>query len=469
MAHSLPTSLPGPELLSDDQSLSVVPSPAIEKSASVDLIAVLRQGLAEGSQPPAAIMHAATEIARVLTGADGVALALRTKGLIVCRARSGDPTPELGAPLNTDSGISGECIRTASIMLCLDTANDRRVDPEVCRAMGIGSIVVVPLRGPSGVAGILEAFSTRTQAFGEEQINSLRGLAEIVEAAYEREYRAQQDAAFASLRSARSRPPVPAASLAGGIAQNQVLDEPSPARRYWIMGIAAVALLLVAGVWLSGRESTPETAAAQPSTQIHGAGTEPQVAIADPAPPKPKPGIERAQNSTAGVLKKAAQIEAAEDQPAEVAISLPPARPVERKAPPATTDSNPEPPPVTIISSTIGLSPSSSPIAALATGSNSLPKLDAKISEGVTEGKLIRRVEPSYPMQARAQHIAGSVSLEVTIAEDGTIRNVKDISGSPVLAAAARSALQSWRYSPFLLNGKPVAIQKQITFIFRLP
>jgi|SRR5271165_6145041 len=469
MAHSLPTSLPGPELLSDDQSLSVVPSPTTEQSASVDLIAVLRRGLAEGSQPPAAIMHAATEVARVLTGADGVALALRTKGLIVCRARSGDPTPELGAPLNTDSGISGECIRAASIMLCLDTANDPRVDPEVCRAMGIGSIVVVPLRGPSGVAGILEAFSTRTQAFGEDQINSLRGLAEIVEAAYEREYRAQQDAAFASLRSARSRPPVPKASVPGVTAENQVLDEPSPARRYWAMGIAAVALLLFAGVWLSGRESTTQTAAAQPSTQIHGAVTEPQATIADPAPPKPKPGIERSQPSTAGVLRNAAQIENTEPEPSTVAISLPPPRPLATKAPSASTGSSPEPPPVTIITSTLGSSASGPPITGSGAGAENLPKLDAKISEGVTGGKLLRRVEPGYPMQARAQRIAGSVSLEVTIAEDGTIHDVKEISGSPVLAAAARSALQGWRYSPFLLNGKPVAIQKQITFVFKLP
>lgn len=460
MGNSLPISLPGPELQSDDQSLSVVPSPATEPSASVDLLAVLRQSLAEGSQTPAAIMDATTEVARVLSGADGVALAVRTKGLIICRARSGDPTPELGAPLNTDSGISGECIRAASIMLCNDTANDPRVDPEVCRAMGISSIVVVPVRGPSGVAGILEAFSTRTHAFREEQVNSLRGLAEIVEAAYDREYRAQQDAAFASLRSARSRPPVAKAAVSRVTAETQVLDEPSPARRFWVIGIGAVALLLVAGVWLSGRESTPETAAAQPP-QIHEATTAPQATIAEPvSPPKPKPGI--------GVLKNAAQIEATEKAPQEVAISLPPARRLETKATSATTDPSPDPPTVEITSSTIGPSASGSPIGGLAAGSSSLPTLDAKISQ-FTEGKLIRRVEPNYPMQARTQRIAGDVTLVVTIAEDGTIRDVKQISGSPVLGSAASTAVRNWRYSPFLLNDKPVAMQKQITFIFKLP
>ncbi len=468
MGDAVSTSLPDPEVQSEDQPLSAIPSEATEPPASVDLLVVLRQSLAEGSKTPASIMDATTEVARVMTGADGVALALRTKGLIVCRARSGEPTPALGAPLNTDSGISGECIRAASIMLCRDTANDPRVDPEVCRAMGIGSIVVVPLRGPSGVAGILEAFSTRAHAFGDEQINSLRALAEIVEAAYDREYRAQQDAAFASLRSARTRVSAPAASVSAKIKEQPVFDEPSPARRYWVIGIAAVALLLFAGVWLSGRESTPETAAAK-SPQVHRAATEPQANIPELVlPPKPKAGIARSQGNAAGVLKNAAEIEDTSPSPTEVATNLKPAPPVQTKEPSAIAEPSPEPPPVMIASATLGPS-ANAPIAGLATGGGNLPTLDAKVSQGVTEGKLIRKVEPNYPMQARAQHIAGTVALEITIAEDGTVRNIKEVSGSPVLAAAARSALQGWRYSPFLLNGKPVAIQKQITFIFRLP
>lgn len=473
MGDAVPTSFPGPdvqsEVQSDDQPLTAIPSEATESHAPVDFLVLLRRSLADGSQTPASIMEATTEVARVLTGADGVALALRTKGLIICRARSGEPTPELGAPLNTDSGISGECIRAASVMLCRDTSNDPRVDPEVCRAMGIGSIVVVPLRGPSGVAGILEAFSTRANAFGDEQINSIRGLAEIVEAAYDREYRAQQDAAFASLRSARSRvsaPPAtgPASSVSGNVIEKQVLDEPSPTRRYWIIGSAVVALLLIAGVWLSGRESTPETAAAQSPTQVHGAATETQANIPELVlPPKPKPGIERSQGNTAGVVN-AAQIEDASPSPAEVAANVTPAPPVQTKATPSIADTTPDPPPVTIASASEG-----APIAGLASGTANLPTLDAKISEGVTEGKLIRKVEPVYPMQARAQRIAGDVSLDVTIAEDGTIRDIKQISGSPVLGSAARSALLGWRYSPFLLDGKPVAIHKQITFVFKLP
>src|ERR1039458_4999709 len=126
------------------------------------------------SDPLESILRATTDAARVLTGAHGTALALRTDGVILCRARSGDIAPALGAPLNVESGISGECLRSATVLVCNDAASDPRVDREACLSLGVRSIVVVPLRGGMGVAGLMEAFSTRAYAFGTEQIDTLR-------------------------------------------------------------------------------------------------------------------------------------------------------------------------------------------------------------------------------------------------------------------------------------------------------
>jgi hypothetical protein len=154
-------------------------------SDPLGLIDVLRQALDGGTRPIDSILRAATDAARVLTGAHGTALALRTDGVILCRARSGDIAPALGAPLNVESGISGECLRSATILVCNDAASDPRVDREACLSLGVRSIVVVPLRGGRGMAGLMEAFSTRAYAFGTEQIDTLRALAEIAEAAYQ--------------------------------------------------------------------------------------------------------------------------------------------------------------------------------------------------------------------------------------------------------------------------------------------
>jgi protein TonB len=97
-----------------------------------------------------------------------------------------------------------------------------------------------------------------------------------------------------------------------------------------------------------------------------------------------------------------------------------------------------------------------------------LPAADLAISQ-VTEAALVHNVQPVYPTEARARHLAGAVVLEATIAEDGSTRDLKIISGPPLLAKAAIEAVRQWRYRPSLLNGKPVAAQKQITIVFKNP
>jgi protein TonB len=63
----------------------------------------------------------------------------------------------------------------------------------------------------------------------------------------------------------------------------------------------------------------------------------------------------------------------------------------------------------------------------------------------------------------------GSVVLLATIAEDGTIRELKTISGDPMLVQATTDAVKQWRYRPYLLNGKPTRMQTQITVRFKAP
>ena len=98
-----------------------------------------------------------------------------------------------------------------------------------------------------------------------------------------------------------------------------------------------------------------------------------------------------------------------------------------------------------------------------------LPTVDLRVSQGVTEAKILRKVEPTYPQEAFTQRLSGTVSLTATIAEDGSVPEVKVLKGEPILAAAAVAAVRQWRYSPFLLNGKPIAVQKAITIIFKAP
>lgn len=91
------------------------------------------------------------------------------------------------------------------------------------------------------------------------------------------------------------------------------------------------------------------------------------------------------------------------------------------------------------------------------------------ISQGVSQGLLIKKVSPVYPKSALTMRMEGAVELVATISKTGDISSVKVVSGDGQLAKAATDAVKQWKYKPYLLNGEPVEIQTQVTINFRLP
>jgi protein TonB len=91
-----------------------------------------------------------------------------------------------------------------------------------------------------------------------------------------------------------------------------------------------------------------------------------------------------------------------------------------------------------------------------------------RISQGVTKGLLVHRVEPVYPTLARAARVQGEVVLSAIIDTNGQITNLQLVSGHPMLVPAAFTAVREWRYKPYLLNGQPVEVETMITVIFSL-
>src|SRR5689334_5899373 len=101
-----------------------------------------------------------------------------------------------------------------------------------------------------------------------------------------------------------------------------------------------------------------------------------------------------------------------------------------------------------------------------------VPKVAApqrvRVSQGVTQGLLIHKVQPAYPPLARQARIQGSVLLQALISKGGTIENLRVISGHPMLSPAAIDAVKQWRYKPYILNGERVEVETQITVNFTL-
>jgi TonB family protein len=108
----------------------------------------------------------------------------------------------------------------------------------------------------------------------------------------------------------------------------------------------------------------------------------------------------------------------------------------------------------------------------LISGGSSAPKpvlQTLSVSQGVSQGLIVKRVQPTYPSTALHMRIEGAVQLMATISKGGDITAVKVLSGEPLLTRAAAEAVKQWKYKPYLLNGEPVEIQTEITVNFKLP
>ncbi len=124
--------------------------------------------------------------AQVMTRATGAAIALNRGSDIVCRARAGRTAPDLGVRLQTESGISGQCVRTGEILLCHDTESNPNVDPAVSRRLGVRSILVSPIRYFQRTLGIFEVLSASPYAFDHRDVATMQMLSGMMVAAISR-------------------------------------------------------------------------------------------------------------------------------------------------------------------------------------------------------------------------------------------------------------------------------------------
>jgi periplasmic protein TonB len=97
------------------------------------------------------------------------------------------------------------------------------------------------------------------------------------------------------------------------------------------------------------------------------------------------------------------------------------------------------------------------------------PQQTLKISQGVSQGLIVKRVQPIYPPQARQIRREGIVELQANVSKSGSISGVKQLSGDPVLGRAAMDAVRQWKYKPYYLNGEPIEVETQVTVNFKLP
>jgi len=127
------------------------------------------------------ILDQITRSAQYATGASGAALILSDGKIMSCRACSGSLAPPVGTTLNTETGFTATCVRTAVVLRCDDTQTDPRVDGSSCKELDIGSILAVPIFNGPGVTGVLEVLSNTPQNFTDRHATALQLLGRLVE------------------------------------------------------------------------------------------------------------------------------------------------------------------------------------------------------------------------------------------------------------------------------------------------
>jgi TonB family protein len=96
------------------------------------------------------------------------------------------------------------------------------------------------------------------------------------------------------------------------------------------------------------------------------------------------------------------------------------------------------------------------------------PGAAATVNAGVLDGKATAKPAPPYPAIARAARASGSVTVQVTVNEQGRVVEARAVSGHPLLQQAAVQAARQARFEPTRQSGTPVRVTGTLTYDFRL-
>ena len=392
------------------------------------------------------VLNKIVELARESTHATAAAVALTRDGEIICRAATGESAPDLGTRLNDDGGLSAACVQTGNWQRCDDSESDPRVDAELCRRLGVRSMLLVPVLDEGRFLGVLEVFSPEAQVFGDRDLQTLRMLSKsIVE----------------NVRLAAKLPAVPPGAKARAkeieteeeekreentvaavvpTVLTEVKDPEVQTADFWtgVLMLAVVALALTLG-WMVGHAARKrEMISARGNNPDRQAQNVQNPALQNHAPQNQVPAPAMATAPASGgelvVYQNGRVVFPQPSQPPKPNVKTPPAQ--------------------------VQAAVSKNQVAVAG---------PVRIPREVAAQWITQRVEPEYPQAARERRIQGAVDLDAVVGDDGIVEKFVAIRGDPELAAAASAAVRQWRFKPYQAGGQPMAFETHITVEFRLP
>ena len=399
------------------------------------------------------VLNEIVEVTRESTHAHAAAIALARDGEMVCRATTGDGAPGLGVRLSGDTGLSAACVQTGNWQRCDDSESDPRVDAELCRRLGVRSMLVVPVLKAGERLGVLEIFSGQARAFGEREVRTLqmlsRSIVENVELARKASANAEAGRAI-EVADGKGKIGAEPNLVKAGLVKADLVEagpveggEAQETADFWTgaLMVAVVVLALTLG-WMVGRGSRQATRAnslrQSDVASLNKDDTGRANAAANPAA-KPAMTTEVSGGGSVGEL-----------------VVFQDGKKVFPTTPPARDAQQPDSPPAAAVQPAV----ETSKVQAVG---------PVRIPPEVSVGVVTQRVEPEYPPSARERRVQGAVVLDATVGRDGIVEKFTAIRGDPDLAAAASAAVRQWRFKPLVRNGQSEDFQTRVTVVFRLP
>ena len=141
-----------------------------------------------------------------LCDAEGSVIEIVEGDEIVYRAATGTSASHIGLRLKIEGSFSGLAVKENKVLRADDCTTDSRVNKEACRMLNVGSMITVPLQRGGEVIGVLKAYSSRTFAFGDDELGALQLVAGFLGSAMGQaaEFEAKQRA-IQSLRESETK------------------------------------------------------------------------------------------------------------------------------------------------------------------------------------------------------------------------------------------------------------------------
>ncbi len=489
-SRSIPKSQPATKFLGPETEADVAELAALFSTQSGDqLSAQLSVELALEI-----VLNQIVEHACVATGATGAAVILEREGDMVCRASSGANAPELGARLDSENGLTAECIRTRRPQRCDDALYDPLANAEASRYLGVRSVMVLPLLTRGRLAGVLEVFSSLPASFSDRDERTLQVLG----------YRILKDLETSERLSAVTESLTDPTNIGAdselGIDESRIVTGPAPSVETPVEDLRNVFVNVDRTLVDDPGASAAPTAVKTPKNGMSALTASLATACVTCAllivsvvairlavsrnlarmRQNAYSVARQSETQTNARPQSALQVQsAAQERNSQTSLPAAPGTNADstesKQVPPGSAGITPSVPLGGLVVFENGrevfrmLPGGAGPHAPIQKASEIEPVNVAELSPQAAQSSLLYRVEPEYPEEARQQRIQGPVVLEVRIGRDGVVQDATIVSGAGILGEAAVAAVKQWKFKPHLVQGQPVPMQTRITLDFRMP